>query len=87
MNKIHNMSRIRMLAVKFLQMSLILLSMICSQVKANELLLAHITADKPSYRPGDTAFIEVFVFDAVTKKPFECVDGCDASMVILDAKL
>jgi len=32
-------------------------------------VLAHITTDKPIYKPNDVMFIEVFVIDPTTKKP------------------
>ena len=31
--------------------------------------LAHVTTDKPFYKPNETVFVEVFIIDALTKKP------------------
>ena len=31
---------------------------------------AHIKTDKPIYKPGDTMYIEVYLFDAFLKTPF-----------------
>jgi len=35
----------------------------------NKRALAHITTDKPVYKPNDMAFIEVYVFDPATHGP------------------
>jgi len=34
-----------------------------------ERLLAHVSTDKPFYKQGELVFIEVYVVDALTKKP------------------
>lgn len=34
-------------------------------------VLAHITTDKPVYKPNDMAFIEAYIFDPTTHGPAE----------------
>ena len=36
---------------------------------SDDRILAHILPDKPFYQPGETVFVEVFLVDAITKKP------------------
>ena len=31
---------------------------------------AHITTDKPLYKPGDIMYVTVYMFDALDKTPF-----------------
>jgi len=31
---------------------------------------AHITTDKPLYKPGDIMYVEVYMFDALDKTPY-----------------
>ena len=40
-----------------------------SEDKGNGSPLAHITTDKPIYKPNDVAFIEVYAVDLLTKEP------------------
>ena len=32
-------------------------------------LLAHLSTDKPVYKPGEVMFIEIYLIDALTKEP------------------
>jgi hypothetical protein len=59
--------------------ALILGMVTCSDVKIPEIeepilnytprILAHITTDKPVYKPKDIAFIEAYIFDPTTHGP------------------
>ena len=78
------MKNVKIFGAKFFVVSLILLSILTSHATVNAQILAHITADKPCYQPGDMAFIEVFTFNSVTKAPYARTPGYQAKMTILD---
>eukprot|EP00347_Sterkiella_histriomuscorum_P000042 403377406 len=41
----------------------------------NQRILAHIHTDKLIYKPNDVMFVEVFLFDAMTKQPVTQIEG------------